>query len=74
MTFEERLYLREAIAAIQRAKELRARRMWIKVKGEKIRMGGGSRPPSEQIKSGYPSYYDNPGGTGWTWEQQGRKR
>jgi len=74
MTYEERIRLRQLISAIQRPKEYRARRTWIRtLSGEKLYLGGNTRPESEQIKSGYPSYYDNPGGTGWTWEKMGRK-
>jgi len=56
MNYEERQYLRESVAAIQRAKEKRARRMWIKtIYRRKLYLGGDSRPMPEQNRAGYPA-------------------
>jgi len=57
MNYEQRILLREAISAIQRPKELRARRMWVRISGtrRKLYLGGDSRPMPEQNRAGYPA-------------------
>jgi hypothetical protein len=59
MNYEDRQLLKSRISEIQREKEERARRMHVKdANGERLYLGGGSRPENEQVKSGYPSFWD----------------
>jgi hypothetical protein len=59
LTFEERQVLRQKISEIQTARENHIRRMWIRtLDGDRVYLGGESRPREEQIKSGYPSVWD----------------
>jgi len=59
MNYEDRLLLKARISAIQREKEERARRMHVvTASGEKLYLGGDSRPREEQIRSGYPHWSD----------------
>ena len=59
LTFDERQTLRRKISEIQTAREKRVKRMWVRTAdGDRVYLGGDSRPENEQIKSGYPSYYD----------------
>lgn len=55
MTFDERRELRRAISEIQTRKETIARTMHVKTAyGEKMYLGGDSRPRDEQSRVGYP--------------------
>jgi hypothetical protein len=54
--FSERLQLRQERSRVQLQREHNARRLWVKtLHGERLRLGGGSRPEAEQVRSGYPT-------------------
>lgn len=58
LSFEERQILKQRISAIQTVKETRAKRMWVMgVSGEKIHLGGGSRPLKQQNRAGYSNHH-----------------
>lgn len=70
LSFEERLHVRDVRSQIQRRKEKRARRMHVEdLSGEQVYLGGGSRPLSEQIRSGYPA---SPTGDDSAWGRHAR--
>lgn len=54
VTYRERMYLKGAVSAIQTEREDKARRMRLTtLYGERITLGGGSRPVAEQSRAGY---------------------
>jgi hypothetical protein len=55
MTFEQRQAVRAAVAAVQRARERRTRRMHVRtLYGAKLYLGGASSPDYNSHRVGYP--------------------
>lgn len=55
LTFEERQVLKQKVSDIQRKREQTVRRMWVDFNGNRVYLGGGAAPLSEQVRSGYSS-------------------